>query len=169
MKSSKILITGKPGIGKTTIIRKVMDGLREKGIKFNGFYTGEVRERGERVGFKITGVNGFEGMLAHVNFKTNFRVGRYFVALDALEECANNVSKISCPGIIVIDEIGRMELFSGKFEEFVEKILNDDSVVVATVGEKFIERFMGNREVFRVTPDNRDSAAGVILDKLTEI
>lgn len=164
----KILITGKPGIGKTTIIREVIAGLREKEIKFDGFYTGELREHGGRVGFKITGVNGFEGMLAHVNFKSNFRVGRYFVELDALEECVSNISKINC-GVIVIDEIGKMELFSGKFKEFIEKILNDDSVVVATVGEKFIDRFKGNCEVIKVTPDNRDFVSGVILDKLTGI
>ena len=68
--------------------------------------------------------------------------------------------------VIVIDEIGKMEFFSGKFKEFIEKIFfNEKRIVIATVGEKFVNRFNKNAELIRVTLDNRNSIPGIILDK----
>ena len=162
----KILITGRPRIGKTTVIKKVIAGLQRGGIEVDGFYTEEIRKNKNRVGFKIIGLRGFEGILAHVEFKTNFRVGKYFVKLDALEEYIDRINdSITDSEVIVIDEIGRMELFSGKFKEFIKKIFNEKRIVIATVGEKFVNRFNKNAELIRVTLDNRNSIHGIILDK----
>ena len=162
----KILVTGKPEIGKTTVIRKVADGLQKKGIKVLGFYTQEIRENNKRVGFKIIGLDGSCGILAHVNFKSNYRVGRYFVKLDALEECIRNINKIADAQVLIIDEIGKMELFSWKFKEFINKIFSEDRIIIATVGEKFVKKFRENAEVIRVTSDNRDSVPEIITHRL---
>ena len=85
--------------------------------------------------------------------------------LDVLEECIEKIGKISGCEVLIIDEIGKMELFSGKFRDFVDKVLDGDGVVVASVGEKFVEKFRKNNEVIRVSMDNRNSAAKIILDK----
>lgn len=159
----KLLITGKPGTGKTTVIKKVMHELDRREIYFEGFYTEEIREGGRRAGFKIIGTSGVEGILAHVDLKSRYRVGRYGVSLDALEDC---IDKIGDSGILIIDEIGRMELFSKKFENFIEKILAGDRTVIASVGEKFAGKFSRNCEIFTVNFENRDTAADVILEKL---
>ena len=72
-----ILITGLPGVGKTTIIKKLSEELR----KFHpvGFYTEEIREKGIRKGFKLIGLDGGEGILSHVDVKSTYTVGKYNV------------------------------------------------------------------------------------------
>ena len=83
---SNILLTGKPRVGKTTIVKKVLKGLTE--INAGGFYTEEIKERGVRVGFKIKTLDGKEGILSHVDHKGRFRVGKYFVNINDLDEIA---------------------------------------------------------------------------------
>ncbi|ODS38896.1 MAG: hypothetical protein A7316_06745 [Candidatus Altiarchaeales archaeon WOR_SM1_86-2] len=167
MKSKKILITGRPGIGKTTVIKKTVHRLREMGITSDGFYTEEIRENGARVGFRIIGLSGFEGVLAHVNFDTNLRVGRYFVDTGDLDKCIDGIKK-SESETVIIDEIGKMEMFSEKFREFVDELLESDKVVIGTVGERLVGRFKDRAEVIRIGIENRDKAADLILDLLSE-
>ena len=84
MKSAKnILICGKPGIGKTTLIKKIAENLREKAT---GFYSEEIRRENKRVGFKIKTLRGKEGILSHINSKSPYRVGKYKVNLKEFEE-----------------------------------------------------------------------------------
>ena len=72
-----LLLKGRPGIGKTTIVRRVLDQL--KGVKADGFFTEEIRERGERKGFLIKTLDGMSRVLSHVKFSSRVRVGRYGV------------------------------------------------------------------------------------------
>jgi nucleoside-triphosphatase len=80
--NQKILLTGHPGCGKTTLIKRV---VKQLGLAAGGFYTEEIRRRGQRVGFKIVTLDGEEAVLAHVDFNTKQRVGRYGLDLHALE------------------------------------------------------------------------------------
>ena len=80
-----ILLTGVPGVGKTTLVRRV---LAEIDVKIGGFYTEEIRERGKRVGFSIKTFEGRTGILAHVNHKGPHRVGKYAVNIEDLEQIA---------------------------------------------------------------------------------
>jgi nucleoside-triphosphatase len=70
----KVLLTGRPGCGKTTLVRRVVNELAQSAV---GFYTEEIRQRRERVGFKIVTLDGKEGVFAHVHFKTRQRLGKY--------------------------------------------------------------------------------------------
>jgi nucleoside-triphosphatase len=81
-----ILLTGRPGIGKTTIIRRLADLLAGRTIA--GFCTDEIREAKQRQGFRVTAFSGATDVLAHANTRSPHRVGRYGVDLDAFERIA---------------------------------------------------------------------------------
>jgi len=127
-----ILITGKPGSGKTTLLKEISQKLRSK---ISGFYSEEIRKNGKRVGFKIKTFEGKEGLLAHLDFKSKYQVGKYKVNLKDLEEIGVKAIEkgIEEGKIIFIDEIGKMELFSEKFKEAVLKALNSKNKVLATI------------------------------------
>jgi len=158
---NKVLLTGNPGVGKTTIIMKVIKDLKNIG----GFYTMELREGGERVGFEmITLITGKRGMLAHKNFDSIYRVGKYGVNVETFEKIvceefsasfSNNVQ------LIVVDEIGRMELFSKKFMKIVEDVLKKDVKVLGVIQKRrnpFLDRIRNMKEVeiLEVNHSNRD-------------
>ena len=128
-----ILITGLPGCGKTTLIKEISSSVN---IEKVGFYTEEIREKGKRVGFKILTFSGKEGILAHINFNTPYKVSKYFVSIENLESIA--VAEIekgllfeNC--LIIIDEIGKMELFSEKFKKIVISAFESPNKVLATI------------------------------------
>ena len=83
--TKNILITGRPGIGKTTLIKRIADQL---GPQAGGFYTEEIRRGPERMGFKVRNLDGVEGILAHKDIKSNQRVGKYGVDVDEFERVA---------------------------------------------------------------------------------
>ena len=132
-------VTGRPGIGKTTLVKKLLDYFKDK-VKVCGFITLEVREAGSRIGFKIVNTNGDEDWLAHISmFRNGPRIGKYRVNLDAIENIAikflENYSKDA--QLIIIDEIGPMELQHPKFLPCVKKVLELGKPVVATIHIKY--------------------------------
>ena len=111
--AAKLLLTGLPGVGKTTLVKRVMEVLGDRSL---GFYTQEVREEGKRVGFSLITTWGEEGWLARVGLASPYRVSRYGVSLAFLEEVVARLKEEKSPGkVLVVDEIGKMELFSSKF------------------------------------------------------
>jgi nucleoside-triphosphatase THEP1 len=106
-----ILLTGLPKSGKTTLIEKIIQKLNRPAF---GFYTKEILENKKRVGFSLITLSGNKVILSHQNFKSNYRVGKYGVDVQGFEGMAlPEIEKgIQEKGIIVIDEIGKMELFS---------------------------------------------------------
>ncbi len=130
------MITGRPGIGKTTAIKKVADLLRTRGVKVGGMITLEVRERGRRVGFKIVDLaTGREGVLAWVGSSGGPRVGKYVVNLRDLEDVGVRaiLDAIEFAEVVFCDEIGPMELHSDKFKEAIERALASDKQFVGTI------------------------------------
>jgi len=127
-----IFITGKPGCGKTTLIKEISEKLKPK---IFGFYTEEIREKEKRVGFKIKTLDKKEGILAHIKFKSRYKVGKYKVNLKDLEEIGVKALEkgIKEKKIVLIDEIGKMELFSEKFKKAVLKALNSENKVLGTI------------------------------------
>jgi nucleoside-triphosphatase len=123
----KLLLTGPPGVGKTTVIQKVLFGME---IPAGGFYTQEMREKGlrqgRRIGFSLRTLDGKRGVLAHIEYQGSHRVGRYGVDIALFETLALHALEraLQTKKIIVIDEIGRMELFSRRFQDMVLRILD---------------------------------------------
>jgi nucleoside-triphosphatase len=154
-----ILITGLPGCGKTSLIKDVTSSLTSFSI--SGFLTEEVRKGGKRVGFKIKTFKGGEGVLAHVEIRSKYKVGRYGVSLKDLEEMAVVEIKegIRQGDLIVIDEIGKMELFSELFKEVVVCALESKSPVLGTIslqGRGFIQEIKSREDTEVVFLDRKN-------------
>jgi nucleoside-triphosphatase len=105
--TEKVLLTGRPGCGKTTLSKRVVNNLPRPA---GGFYTQEIRDGGTRAGFKIVTLDGEEVVFAHVDLKTPDRVGKYGLDLSALERIGVGAVRqaIRARRLVVIDEIGPM-------------------------------------------------------------
>lgn len=168
-----ILLTGRPGVGKTTIIREVIDSLD---LDAGGFYTQEIREGGVRKGFEIRTLDGKCGILAHVDCKSPFRVSKYGVNVNDLEGIAAKsiTDALGKKPYIIIDEIGRMELYSPKFQRAVKEALDSPSAVLGCIQARhnpFLDgiRVRDDTRIIEVTHQNRGNLAREIARMLGEI
>jgi nucleoside-triphosphatase len=157
-----LLLTGRPGVGKTTVIKAVAQALGERA---DGFYTEEIRERGKRQGFRLVGLRGEEATLAHVRYQGQGRprVSRYGVDVDAVKRVgvASLERAIAQGRIVIIDEIGKMELFSEAFKTAVLTAIDSQSPVIATVmarPQPWVDALKTRPDVetWQVTRENRD-------------
>jgi nucleoside-triphosphatase len=124
------LLTGQPGTGKTSLIKQVIAGIKGRGC---GFYTEEIRSQGTRQGFRLVTLDGQTATLAHVNFKSPYRVSKYGVDIESLEKVGvSTLTQQECD-LVVVDEIGKMELFSPKFREIVLDIINSGKRLLGTI------------------------------------
>ena len=168
--AARILLTGTPGCGKTTLVRRVVEQLRH--LRLAGFITQELRsDDGKRIGFEAIGLNGGSTMLANVKSGSRIRVGKYGVELPRFEELIG--SELQRPGsevdLFVVDEVGKMECFSPLFVEQMEVLLDGSTPLLATVaikGSGFIAQIKqrADVELLEVTSHNRDE----LVDKLAE-
>jgi nucleoside-triphosphatase len=170
--SLKILLTGLPGCGKTTAIMKIIGSLNLG--KVAGFYTQEIRQDNVRKGFCWTSLDGATGILAHVDIKGPFRVGKYGVDVPGFEKSVVPILQVARTDaeLFVIDEIGRMECFSEKFVVAVRRLLESDRAVLATVAQKgtgFISKVKNypGTKLFKLTRQNRDKTIAEILEILS--
>jgi len=164
----KLFITGKPGVGKTTLILKLVSYLKstfpEKEIV--GFYTEELRERGKRTGFVLKTLPGYkEYLLAKKTRNTSRpRVGSYEVFCEKIEAALNEVETVSNKlrnAIFVVDEVGKMEVLSQRFCEFFNGLINSKNFLIATVGESnhpYLSKVRNLKDAIlvRLDEENRD-------------
>jgi len=166
----RIAITGRPGVGKTTLIERV---LATGDLDAGGMLTREIRVCGRRVGFAVVDVaTGAEGVLAHVHRSRGPKVGRYTVDVDALERVgiAAVHAALRSKKLVVIDEIAPMELSSEAFVPAVEEALaNDCALLVAThanADHPVAHRVRQELQLYRVKLGNRDRLVDEIVDAL---
>ena len=129
---SVYLLTGRPGTGKTSLIKQAVAGIQGKA---GGFYTEEVRNQGVRLGFKLVTLDGHSAILAHVDIRSPYRVSKYGVDINSLDRvgvAALHRAAEEC-ALVVIDEIGKMELFSDNFREAVLQILDSGRRLLGTI------------------------------------
>jgi nucleoside-triphosphatase len=165
----RILLTGPPQCGKTTVVQKVL--ARWPG-KAAGFYTREVRQQGIRLGFEIVTLAGATALLSHVDFPGPYRVGKYGVNLENFHRVALPALAVG-PGVglIVVDEVGKMECLSARFVAAMESLWRQPVPLLVTVAEKgggLIAALKGkpDKTLFTVTLANRDELPDRILGLL---
>jgi len=163
-----VLITGQPGVGKTTLIRRVAGQFHA--YQPIGFYTEEIRVNGVRKGFRLISLDGLEQVLAHVEIPGRYRVSRYGVDVEGFErflDCLDLGHSVS--PLIIIDEIGKMECYSTRFKEELTTLLNSSKTMIATIdlkGDAFTQgiKQWANSRLFTVTHSNRDH----LVERITE-
>jgi len=165
----KVLLTGRPGYGKTTLIKRVVNKLA---LPASGFYTEEIRERGERVGFKIITLESKEAVFARVDFKTPERLGKYGLDLSALETIAVAALRAAMRArqLVVIDEIGPMEIRSAIFREAVNEALDSAAPILGTVTARSFPFTDGIKKrpdvtMIEVRPNNREQLVSELSEQ----
>lgn len=169
---TKILIEGRPGIGKTTLAQRCVELLTGSEIVVHGFTTSEMREGSRRVGFRVEAIGGYSAVLAHVDFPGPPTVGRYGVDLAAFERVALPTLRSGAGVVLVIDELGKMELASAPFQQQVGEVFAGNGRVLATVHRHrhpFTDRLKAQPDVelVQVTVQNRETLAAELTTALT--
>ncbi len=158
-----LLLTGRPGVGKTTVIRKIAASLSE--WRLAGFYTDEIRVAGQRQGFCAVTLDGPERIMARHDIRGPHRVGKYGVDVSVIDQLASSVLGLNpAVDLYVIDEIGRMECLSQRFIAAMRALLESRTLVVATIAQRgggFIAEAKQTKgaELWEVTHGNRDALA----------
>ena len=169
---ARLLIEARPGAGKTTVLGRLAERLRDEGVALSGFLTREMRGDGRRrVGFEIETFEGERGLLAHVDIEGPPRVGRYGVDLDEFERLA--LPALEAPGdsVVLIDELGKMELASERFREAVHALFESPVPIAATVHtarHPFTDALKRRRGVstIRLSAGNRDRLPSEVAERL---
>ncbi len=167
----KILLEGRPGVGKTTLAMAVVDALADRGVEVSGFTTEEIREQGRRVGFAIEAIGGEREVMAHVDHPGPPSVSKYGVDLEALERVALPALDTRSD-VLVIDELGKMELYSKALCDAVTAAMEEDGSVVATVqasAHPFTDALKSRDDVrvIQVTRANREELRDRLVAELT--
>lgn len=165
---SYILITGLPGVGKTTLIRALAKRLAA--YQPAGFFTEEIRDaQGAREGFRLVTLDGRQLVLAHVHHPGPSRVGRYGVDVTGFERLLENLDlRHAQSQLVIIDEIGKMECCSQRFTNDVTDLLSSPKMLIATIGMRgqgFISQVKNRSDcrLVTVTRENQDSLANELL------
>ena len=172
VKEGKFIIIGRPGSGKSTCVALLIEGLRSRGIRFGGIRTPEVREGGIRTGFVVEDLlTGERDVFASIRFRGGPSVSKYVVDVRRFESIAiPALTKAlrECE-VILIDEMGKMELLSTEFIGLVREIWKSDSITVGTaplVKISELEDLKRASEVIRMERGEADRVASYLINKI---
>jgi nucleoside-triphosphatase len=172
-----ILITGRPGIGKTSILRRTVKELRRRNYEVGGMICREVREGGIRVGFEIMDLStGQRGWLAHVNQPTGPKIGKYHVNLTDLDVIGVGaiLDALQNADILAVDEIGPMELCSAAFSSALVKAVESSKPMLGTIHYGLSNSLVNSiktredAEIIKVTRKNREDLHSLIANHISE-
>jgi nucleoside-triphosphatase len=174
LKKRILLLTGVPGVGKTSVLMKIVESLKAGGYSVGGMVSREVRVGTDRVGFEILDLKtGRKGWLARVGQNQGPCVGRYQVNLEEIRSIGAKAiaTAVTDSDIIVIDEIGPMELHSSEFKEAVKRAAESPKLIVGVVHWHASDRLVtelrerSDVEVHAVTLENRTNLNELVFAK----
>ncbi len=172
-----VLITGPPGIGKTSVLRRSVKELKNREYAVGGMICREVREGGVRVGFEIKDLStGQRGWLAHINQPTGPRIGKYRVNLTDLDVigAGSILGALQNADIVAVDEVGPMELSSTAFSTALVRAVESSKPLLGTIHYRLRNSIVNNIkkredvEIFKVTYENREDLHNLIAKKISE-
>jgi len=173
-----IFVTGQPGVGKTSVLLRVADALKARGYNVRGMISREVREQGTRVGFEITDFHtGQKGWLAHIRQPSGPQVSKYRVNLEDLKNIGVNsiLNAIKNADVIIVDEVGPMELFSQAFKDAILQAVESTVPLLGTIHFKAQNPIINaikarnDAEILEVTYENRQNIHNLIIAKILKI
>jgi nucleoside-triphosphatase len=168
-----LLLTGAPGVGKTTLIISLLPHLQE--YRPVGFFTREIREQGIRAGFELVSLSGTSMVLAHTGIRSREQVGKYGVDIEGFDRYLETLrGDLVRGGLVVIDEIGKMEMVSVNFRGLASDVLDGTTPLLATIargGDPFIERIKTRPDVrlVELTRTNRGGMTEELLPVIREM
>ena len=169
-----LLISGPPGVGKTTLLNEIKNKIRDQGYSVGGMYCPEIREEGRRTGFNIIDIaSRRKGILASIHNTKGPIIGRYRINIGEINDVGVLALKnaMETSDYIFIDEIAPMELASNSFSQAVWNVMESQKPVIAVIHQRSNHPFIlkvKNREdvkILNLTLENRDH----ILKKILEI
>ena len=172
-----IFLTGRPGVGKTSVLLRAINSLKAKEYTIGGMISREFRDHGVRVGFEIVDIKtGKKGWLAHVNQPNGPRVGKYRVNLHDLKTIGvySILKAVEESDVVVVDEIGPMELFSCDFKEAVIRSIESKKPLIGTIHYRAHNPLINtikadeDAEILEVTQNNRECLHSVLIDRVLQ-
>jgi nucleoside-triphosphatase len=167
-------ITGRPGVGKTTVLLNVANGLRDKGYSVGGMLSREFREEGARVGFELVDfATGQKGWLAHVNQPTGPQVSKYRVNLDDLDRIGVHAVRnaLRDAEVVIVDEVGPMELLSADFKQIIKDIADSQKLVLGVIHHSARDSIIdsikkrSDAEILEATMENGHELHKILIQK----
>jgi len=166
----RIFITGKPGSGKSRLVKEVVDFLKKNRKNVAGILSPEIRKEGKRIGFYVEDIKtGAREILASITIKPHV-VSKYGVNVEGVERIVNVVkAQIKKADFVVIDEIGKMEFLAECFRKFVDEVIKEEVNLIAVVHRDYSKRFSKYGDLVVLEKDNYDKARSSILKKLRKV
>lgn len=163
-------LKGEPKSGKTTTLKEIAQELKKQGFKVGGFISPEEKKSGSRTGFDVFDLeNGKIAKLADIN-GSGPKVGKYRVDVQSFESLAIPIMKKADKyDVMIIDEIGVMELKSNKFQEELDNLIEMNMPLIATVHPQMLDKYSAFGEVFEITDRNRNEILRQLKEKVVKI
>jgi len=167
-------VTGRPGVGKTTVLLNTANWLKDKGYSVGGMLSREVKQEGARIGFEIVDfATGQRGWLAHVNQPTGPQVSKYRVNLYDLDQIGVNAIRntLRDAEVVIVDEVGPMELFSAVFKQVIKDAVDSQKLVLGVIHHRARDPIIdsikkrSDAEIIEVTVGNRHELHNVLIRK----
>lgn len=170
-------ITGRPGVGKTTVLLNAANGLKTKGYSVGGMLSREVRQEGTRIGFEIIDfATGQRGWLAHVYQPIGPQVSKYRVNLHDLDQIGVNAIQkaVKDAEVVIVDEVGPMELFSSAFKQVIKNALDSQKLVLGVIHHSARDPIINlikkrnDAEIAEVTMQNRQRLHNILIQRANQ-